>query len=86
MPTELHGDHKTSFFHNVATARKKRNQIKKLMDDTVVWLQDTELKDHIKGYFSNLFSSEVTQPNPDVLPLVQRKVTDEMNKPKVING
>ena len=52
----LHGDRNTSFFHNAATARKKRNQIKKLLDDTGVWLQDSDLKDHIKGYFSNIFS------------------------------
>uniref|UniRef100_A0A8R7RBD3 Endonuclease/exonuclease/phosphatase domain-containing protein n=1 Tax=Triticum urartu TaxID=4572 RepID=A0A8R7RBD3_TRIUA len=32
----LHGDQNTSFFHNVATTRKKRNQIKKLLDDNGV--------------------------------------------------
>ena len=43
----MHGDQNISFFHNAATARKKRNDIKKLLDDTGVWRQDTELKDHI---------------------------------------
>ena len=35
----LHGDRKTSFFHNAATARKKRNHVKKLRGDDKVWMQ-----------------------------------------------
>ena len=75
----LHGYRNTSFFHNAATARKKRNQIKKLLDDNGVWVHGTEMKNHIMGYFSNLFTSEVSHPNLEVLSLVERKVTDEMN-------
>ena len=66
----LHGDRNTSFFHNAATTRKKRNQIKKLMDENGVWVQGTDMKKHILGYFSNLFKSEVEQPNPEVISLV----------------
>ena len=50
-----------------------------MLDDNGVWLQDTEMRNHITGYFSNLFTSQVAQPNPDVLSLVRREVTDEMN-------
>ena len=53
----LHGERNTSFFHNAATARKKRNQIKKLLDDNGLWVQGTEMKNHIMAYFSNLFKS-----------------------------
>ena len=53
----LHGDRNTSFFHNAATARKKRNQIKKKLDDNGLWVQGTEMKNHIMAYFSNLFKS-----------------------------
>ena len=76
----LHEDRNTSFFHNAATARKKRNQIKKLLRDDGVWVQGTEMKNYIKGYFSKLFTSEVLQPDPVVLSLVKRKMTDEMNR------
>ena len=58
----------------------KRNQIKKLLRDDGVWVQGTEMKDYIKRYFSTLFTSEVSQPDPKVLSLVKRKVTDEMNR------
>lgn len=37
------------------------------------------MKEYIRGYFSNLFMSEVSQPNREVLSLVTRKVTIEMN-------
>ena len=37
------------------------------------------MKDYIRRYFSNLFTSEVAQPNSEVLSLIKRKVTDEMN-------
>ena len=67
----LHGDRNTSFFHNAATTRKKRNQIKKLLDDNGLWVQGTEMKNHIMAYFSNLFTSEVSHPNSEVLSLVQ---------------
>lgn len=33
----LHGDRNTSYFHNAATTRKKRNQIKKLLDESGVY-------------------------------------------------
>ena len=75
----MHGDRNTAFFHNAASARKRRNQIKKLLDENGVWVQRTEMKDHIKRYFANLFTSEVTQPNQDVLSLIPRKITEEMN-------
>jgi hypothetical protein len=54
----LHGDRNTSYFHNVATTRKKRNFIRRLLDDTKVWKEATQLKDHVIDYFSGLFLSE----------------------------
>lgn len=38
-----------------------------------------ELKGRIVDYFSNLFSSEVPQPDPVVLSRVKRCVTQNMN-------
>lgn len=76
----LHGDRNTAFFHKAAMARKKRNQIKKLMDDNGTWHQGSdELKQLISGYFINLFSSEVQSPDLNVLSRVHPRVTQEMN-------
>lgn len=76
----LHGDKNTKFFHNAATARKKRNCIKKLLDDTGVWREgNDQLKDHIIQYFSNLFTAEVDAPDEPVISTVKRCVSQEMN-------
>ena len=75
----MHGDHNTSFYHNSATARKKRNNINKLLDDSGIWREGKELKNNITNYFSKFFMSEVQHPNQEVLSLVRRRVTTEMN-------
>ena len=36
-----HGDRNTTFFHQFATARRKKNMIKKLRVDNNVWLEGT---------------------------------------------
>ena len=75
----MHEDRNTSFFHNAPTTRKKRNNIKKLLDDSGIQREDKELKDHITGYFPKLFTSEVQDLNQEVLSLVRRRVSTEMN-------
>ena len=75
----MHEDCNTSFFHNAATTRKKGNNITKLLEDTGVWRQGGELKNHIRSYFSNHFTSEVGQPSMEVISLVRKRVSDEMN-------
>ena len=37
------------------------------------------MKDHITDYFLKLFTSEVQKPNQEVLSLVRRRVSTEMN-------
>jgi hypothetical protein len=54
-----HGDRNTSFFHQFASARRKKNFIKKLKHDDE-WVEGTSaLKPIIFEYFSFLFTSEV---------------------------
>lgn len=71
----------TSFFHSFASARRKKNTIKKLKGDGNIWLEGTEaLKPLILHYFSNLFTSEIQATDPVVLDKIQPKVTHEMNE------
>jgi hypothetical protein len=76
----LHGDRNTSFFHNAATARKKRNQLKRLLDDTGVWKEGDQLHNHVVDYFSHLYTSEDTNNNQHVLDSVHPRVTTAMNE------
>ena len=57
------GDRNTNFFHNFASARKKRNYIKRLLDDSGVWRENNEaMRSLITEYFQHLFSAEVNVP------------------------
>jgi hypothetical protein len=49
-----HGDRNTTFFHNFAMARRKKNSIQKLKDENNNWLGGMdELKPHALNLFSN---------------------------------
>jgi hypothetical protein len=75
-----HGDRNTTFFHNFASARRKKNFIKKLKDGEN-WVEGTEaLKPLIFDYFNQLFSSEVNQIDPEMLEKVPTRVTENMNE------
>jgi len=55
-----HGDRNTNFFHHYASARKRRNMVKGLVDDQGVRHEDIEeMSSMVRDYLSNLFSSEV---------------------------
>jgi hypothetical protein len=70
-----HGDRNTAFFHQFASARRKKNLIKKLKHGED-WVEGTSApKPIILEYFSGLFTSEVNAVDPAVMEKVQRKVT-----------
>ena len=75
-----YGDRNTGFFQAFASARRKKNFVKRLKDDEGNWLEGMpELNNHILNYFSHLFSSEVQHTDPALLQKVQHKVSDQMN-------
>jgi hypothetical protein len=76
-----HGDLNTNFFHNFATARRKKNYIIKIKGDDGDWVEGTQmLKPLVFQYFSNLFSSEVQDTDPAFLEKITPKVTNLMNE------
>ncbi|XP_071681651.1 uncharacterized protein [Lolium perenne] len=75
------GDRNTSFFHNFASARRKKNHIKKLLNDDNVWVEGTApLKALVLNYFSNMFTSEVQDVDPMVLEKINPRIDDAMNE------
>ena len=53
-----HGDENTSYFHNFASATRKKNEIKKLKNDSGIWREgDAVLNPMISQYFAGLFST-----------------------------
>jgi hypothetical protein len=74
------GDQNTSFFHNFASARRKKNYIKKLKINDDDWVEGTEqLKPFVRDYFANLFTSEVQNTDEAFLEKIVPKITPEMN-------
>jgi hypothetical protein len=75
------GDRNTTFFHNFASAHRKKNMIKKLKDNDGIWVEGTDLlKPLVFDYFSNLFSSEVQVTDQAVLEKIAPRITPEMNE------
>jgi hypothetical protein len=74
------GDKNTSFFHSFASARKKKNHIKKLKDPTCQFVEGTDLLNPvIVSYFTNLFSTDNSTIDPIFMDKVIPKVTQDMN-------
>jgi hypothetical protein len=75
-----YGDHNTNYFHNAASTRRKKNRIMKLIDDNGNHIEGTiYLNPLISDYFAGLFTTEVDEPDPDLLSKVILKVTEQMN-------
>ena len=72
----------TKFFHQRATQRKCKNQIRGVFNKTREWCTDDEqIADTAMEYFQDLFTS--SQPEDEeigpVLEAVDQRVTDDMN-------
>lgn len=75
-----YGDKNTSYFHNFATARRIRNRIQKLKDDQGNWREGTTyLNPLISDYFAGLFTTEIDEPDPNLIEKVIPRVTPAMN-------
>uniref|UniRef100_A0A803NGM9 CCHC-type domain-containing protein n=1 Tax=Cannabis sativa TaxID=3483 RepID=A0A803NGM9_CANSA len=76
-------DLNTKYFHRKASARRKKNEIKGLMDSTGIWQTDIGMiRKLVEDYYGSLFSA--SSPHMDqveeVLRRVRPKVTNDMNE------
>lgn len=69
------GDKNTSFFHNKANQRQKRNTIKKTRDQHGNWIHGRKLlAETIRNYFMGLFASESTSKIDEFCSCIQGKL------------
>lgn len=62
------GDRNKAYYHVAATIRKTRNIVKCLRDGNDIWIGDMDLlKNHVRGYYMNLFSCEGNISNTTTL-------------------
>ncbi|KAK1384561.1 hypothetical protein POM88_022296 [Heracleum sosnowskyi] len=76
------GDKNTKYFFTKASIRKKKNEVKGLIDNEGTWQEDEAIIQRIiVRYFDNLFRS--SKPNAcdiyEVVNCVEPKISDEMN-------
>jgi hypothetical protein len=75
------GDRNTSYFHSVASERKRHNTIKKLKkEDGGVVVGEEGLQTVVTNYFSSLFTSMACTNPAQVLPHIEPCVTEMMNE------
>lgn len=72
------GDRNTKFFHSYASGRKKKNFIKRLRDDSGMWIEEDGLPGLAMSYFSNIFSTNGFNLEEEMVDF-RRKVTTEHN-------
>lgn len=74
------GDKNTTYFHNKASQRFRRNQILKLKNNQNVWcIEERQIKNIAFKYYQSLFSSSSPSDFTEVLDKVQPLVTEAMN-------
>ena len=75
------GDRNSSYFQHSATARRRRNLIKKLKDESQNWVEGNgNLSPLVRDYFDNLFTSIGGEMNHELLSSVKPRVTQNMTK------
>jgi hypothetical protein len=75
------GDQNTGFFHHFASSRRARNKIKRLKSENGDDVEDlAQLNPMISDYFAGLFTTEVDEPDPDLIEKVTPRVSTAMNE------
>ena len=82
----INGDRNTKFFHQLASARKRRCNIVRIKDETGVWLDEIEfIKDKFILEFSCRFKSSRppcwSHPDLSISPLVSTEDNLELIRP-----
>ena len=74
------GDRNTKWIQGKATWRKKKNEITKLLDNAGVWKEDRkDIQEMMRQNYQNLYEEEAEVNPTEVLELMEKKVTDDMN-------
>ena len=75
------GDRNSSYFQHSATARRRRNLIKKLKDESQNWVEGNgNLSPLVRDYFRNLFTSSSAEIDHGLLSSIKHVVTNNMNE------
>ena len=75
------GDKNTKYFHHKAFQRKRKNEIRGLLDgEGNCCKEKTDIANIVVGYFKELFSTSFPTRAMKVVDLIPRRITREMNE------
>ena len=75
-----HGDRNTRFFHEFASARRRRNRISRLVEEDGSVVEDAEgIHNLVTNFYTSLFQSNEGSRFEELLEAVPSRVTNAMN-------
>ncbi|XP_031107282.1 uncharacterized protein LOC116011973 [Ipomoea triloba] len=72
-------DVNTKFFHRYASARKKKNSLSRLKNNSGVWVEDEGLHSVVIDYFDAIFTSNNSPPAESFFASIPPRVTQSQN-------
>ncbi|XVE51782.1 hypothetical protein DITRI_Ditri02bG0068900 [Diplodiscus trichospermus] len=72
------GDRNTKYFHNVASTRRRNNQIWRIKDKNGVWRENKELDEVFKGYYTDVFTTAEPRNMDNVFEAVDKRIPDHL--------
>lgn len=73
-------DRNSRNFHSVATKRRRTNRIDRIVDGTSQWVSSSAMELELVCYYEGMFTLATPHDMDRILQLVERKVTDNMNR------
>ncbi|CAA0842854.1 Unknown protein, partial [Striga hermonthica] len=74
------GDRNSRFFHAVVAQRRKSNSIQRLVTgEGVICASKESIVHHLEGFYSNLFSSDGSYEEDEILQHIPCSISDELN-------
>ena len=75
------GDRNTKYFHYKASQRRKKNEIRGLLDGEGNWCKEKiDIANIVVSYFKELYSTSFPTRAMEVVDLIPRRITREMNE------
>ena len=80
------GDKNTKYFHQSTMQRRRRNKVLSLKGDDGIWVdEERRIMENFQSFFEKLFEIERNRDCGDVLEIIPKLVSDEINKELIMD-
>ena len=79
-------DRNTKYFHQSTMQRRRRNKVLSLKRDDGIWVdEERRIMENFQSFFEKLFETKRNRDCGDVLEIIPKLVSDEMNKELIMD-